>query len=111
MLRILLLAVFGYLVWRAVKPYLGAPQLAPKPPPPPAKKLPPEVRVDGKLAHEILGVAPDAPLREVQEAYKKLVLEHHPDRAEGRSAEERARAADRTKQINRAYELISGKRR
>lgn len=109
MLRVVLLAIFGFLLWRAVKPYLGSPQLPPKPtgPPPPARKTKPEERVDGRLAHEVLGVSERASLREVQEAYKRLVLEHHPDRVAAGSLEEQARAVERTKQINRAYELMS----
>jgi len=30
--------------------------------------------------HEILGISPDATVNQIKKAYRKLALEHHPDR-------------------------------
>lgn len=106
MLRVVLLLVFAFLLYRAVLPHLGPRKLkapAPTPPKPAAKK---EERVGGKLPHEVLGVARDASREAIQDAYKRLVREHHPDKKTHESVESRKRADDRTKEINRAYELL-----
>lgn len=106
LLRFILLAVFGYLLYLRVRPYLKAkPALegAPKP-----KPLPPsqEERWGGKLPHEILGVPRDADADTIQKAYFKLVHEHHPDRSATLSAAVQSEASDTTKAINWAYERL-----
>ncbi|NUP05238.1 MAG: DnaJ domain-containing protein [Polyangiaceae bacterium] len=114
MLRFILLAIFVFLLYRAAKPYLSAPALQDKTPrrnpPKPASKRAEEERVGGKLPHEVLGVAKDASWQNIQAAYRRLMLEHHPDKANHLEPEGRALAAERAKDINRAYELL-GKRR
>lgn len=106
LIRIILLGVFGYLLYLRVRAYLKAnPELegAPKSKPLGPKK---EERFDGRLPHEILGVARDADGEAVQKAYLKLVREHHPDRAATSSAAIQSEASDRTKAINWAYERL-----
>lgn len=49
----------------------------------------------------VLGVPEAAPIDQVREAYRRLALEHHPDRGGD---------ADRMAQINRAYEMRSNGR-
>jgi hypothetical protein len=56
-------------------------------------------------AHEVLGVAHNAPMDVVKRAFKKLVRLHHPD-----LHPHVAGASDRLKLINAAYAEISGKR-
>ena len=66
----------------------------------------PEVRYISHLAHttndsrEVLGVTPDA-CRLRSGAFRKLAMQYHPDRNPGD-----ADAAERMKEINRAYEAI-----
>ncbi len=49
--------------------------------------------------HEILGVSKDAPAREVQAAFRRLTMEHHPERHPGDPA-----AMERFRAINAAYQ-------
>lgn len=51
--------------------------------------------------HDVLGVAPDAPLFEVRAAYKKLAMKHHPDRAGGDLA--------RFQEVQAAYDALRTK--
>jgi DnaJ-domain-containing protein 1 len=110
-LRILLLAILAYLLVRTVRRYM--PQ-APKKIPPAKKKkapLPPappvEETIDGKTPHEVLGVSRDASDKEIRAAYQKLVKEYHPDRAATLAPEIREIAEKRTRQLNRAYEILT----
>lgn len=62
--------------------------------------------------HEVLGVAPDAPLAEVRAAWRQAVRESHPDllAARGVPPEAVRLAEDRLRDVNRAWEEISGRR-
>ena len=59
--------------------------------------------------HETLGVAADASVVEIKQAYRRLMKEHHPDRVAGLSEAEQAHAEERSKAINRAYAQLVGK--
>ncbi|CAI2175655.1 14104_t:CDS:2 [Funneliformis geosporum] len=52
-----------------------------------------------KYYYNVLGVAPEATPEEIKRAYKKLALQHHPDRKSGVEA--------KFKEIGEAYEVLS----
>ncbi len=54
--------------------------------------------------YEVLGVPRTATADEIKRAYRQLARKHHPDL---QPAAERARAAERFKEINEAYEVLS----
>ena len=51
--------------------------------------------------HDVLGVPPDASLSAVRAAYKKLAMQHHPDRAGG--------DAVRFREVQTAYDALRTK--
>src|SRR5438105_790614 len=51
--------------------------------------------------YDILGVSKEASEAEIKAAYRKLALEHHPDRGGGQTAE------TKFKKINEAYQVLS----
>ncbi|MEM9209669.1 MAG: co-chaperone DjlA [Pseudomonadota bacterium] len=59
-------------------------------------------------AYEALGVSADATDAEVKRAYRKLISENHPDKLASRGLPEsmRAVAEERSREINKAYDLI-----
>lgn len=63
--------------------------------------------------YQTLGVAPDARPDEVRRAYLRLALEHHPDRHRSAGADDRARADERIRAVNAAWEVLGdeGRRR
>jgi DnaJ-domain-containing protein 1 len=111
LLRFILLAILLYGVYRAVKGAMAKPKelkKAPAPKPPPlAPPPPPTETVDGKDPHEILGVEKGASPQTIRAAYQKLVKEYHPDRTATLASEIRELAEKRTRQINRAYEILT----
>jgi curved DNA-binding protein len=54
--------------------------------------------------YEVLGVPRTATADDIKQAYRRLARKHHPDL---QPAAERARAAERFKEINEAYEVLS----
>ncbi len=62
-------------------------------------------------AHEILGVAPDAPEGEIVAAYRKMARLYHPDRVSGLGPEFGELAERRMKEINAAYAELRAKKR
>jgi len=54
--------------------------------------------------YEILGVSKDADEKEIRNTYRKLAKKYHPDLNQGDE-----KAADRLKEINEAYEVLSDK--
>ena len=74
-------------------------------PPPPSKPRPPRA-VDFTSApshYTTLGVAPTASQAEIRAAYRRLALEHHPDRRGARGEERMAR-------VNAAYAVLDSPR-
>lgn len=64
----------------------------------------------GKSPYEILGVSPSASKKEVKAAYRKVILECHPDRTAGLSEEIMKFATEQAKVVNNAYEAIMRER-
>ena len=58
----------------------------------------------GSDPYQILGLPRTAGAREIKRAYRRLARKHHPDL---QPVAERARAAERFKEINEAYEVLS----
>lgn len=54
--------------------------------------------------YEVLGIKPGASQEEIKKAWKKMALEWHPDRNKSSEAEVKI------KEINEAYEILSGKK-
>ena len=59
-------------------------------------------------AYAVLGVSPSQTDDELKRAYRKLMLEHHPDKLAAKGLPENMRAfvEERARQINAAYDLI-----
>lgn len=62
--------------------------------------------------YDVLGVSPDTPLEDIKAAWRKLVLDSHPDRmlARGVPAEAVQLAEKRLIAINQAWEAVQGPR-
>ncbi|HKA25547.1 MAG TPA: J domain-containing protein [Candidatus Eisenbacteria bacterium] len=54
--------------------------------------------------YEVLGVARDASEKDIKRAYRQLARKHHPDL---QPPDQRAKASERFKEINEAYEVLS----
>jgi DnaJ like chaperone protein len=67
---------------------------------------PPSARLDG--AYAVLGVTREASDADVTRAYRRLMNRNHPDKLQARGASEAVlkNAAEKTRQIRAAYELI-----
>lgn len=59
--------------------------------------------------YKILGISKDATDDEIKKAYRKLAVQYHPDRQQGKSEDERAAAEEKFKEIAEAYEVLSDK--
>ena len=57
-------------------------------------------------AYKVLGVSPDATDEEVRKAYRKLAMEHHPDKVETLGEDIKKAAEQKFKQINEAKEIV-----
>ena len=58
-----------------------------------------------------LGLAPDASDAEVDQAYRRLISQYHPDKVAGAAPELREQAEKRARAINAAYDRIRSLRR
>ena len=67
---------------------------------------PPQQRLDD--AYAAFGLSPEASVTEIKHAYRKLMLENHPDKlaAKGLPENMRAIAEERAREINAAYDLL-----
>lgn len=54
----------------------------------------------------VLGLTSDASDAEVEQAYRRLISQYHPDRYAGLAADLRRQAETRAREINRAYDRI-----
>jgi DnaJ-class molecular chaperone len=69
---------------------------------PKAKGRPPRL----PTPYEVLGVTPRMTDEQIATAYKKLVVQNHPDKLQDRPIEEREEAAARMREINEAYAAL-----
>lgn len=60
--------------------------------------------------YRALGVAPDASDAEIDQAYRRLISQYHPDRVAGAAPELREQAERRAREINTAYDQIKTRR-
>ncbi|KAF1704459.1 J domain-containing protein [Pseudoxanthomonas suwonensis] len=58
-----------------------------------------------------LGLEPDASDAEIDQAYRRLMSQYHPDRVAGAAPELRAQAEQRARAINAAYDRIRALRK
>jgi DnaJ-domain-containing protein 1 len=79
--------------------YLAGPRYQPKPPPPPP---PPDPL---KPYYDAVGAPVGADLATVEKAWRRRVLENHPDRFMHDPAEQQ-RASDRLRRLNAAHEVL-----
>jgi hypothetical protein len=108
-LRAILLGILFFLAYRTYRRYFPADkQLKPKKAAPTLKASESAIeKVDGRDPHDILGVARGASPERIRSAYQRLVKEYHPDRAATLAPEIRALAEKRTREINRAYDILT----
>ena len=60
--------------------------------------------------YEVLGVTVDATDAEIEQAYRRLISQYHPDRVANAPPEAREAAGRRAGEINAAYDRIRRKR-
>ncbi|MDH5823021.1 DnaJ domain-containing protein [Luteimonas sp. RD2P54] len=56
--------------------------------------------------YRVLGVGEDASEAEIDQAYRRLMAQYHPDRLSGAAPELRAEAEKKAREINGAYDRI-----
>lgn len=61
-------------------------------------------------AYKVIGVDPDASEQEIKRAYRKLTLQHHPDRVSQHGADVERSAKEKYQKIVDAYEIIKEQR-
>lgn len=61
--------------------------------------------------HEVLEIAPDASLEQIDYAYRRLVAQYHPDKVASLGPELRALAERMTVELNQAYDAARKARR
>ncbi|GKY94623.1 hypothetical protein MPSEU_000427800 [Mayamaea pseudoterrestris] len=64
---------------------------------------------DANDPYSVLGITHAATKTQISAAYRKLMMEHHPDLQAGRSEAEKQRAIERTKLINEAYRILKSR--
>lgn len=62
-----------------------------------------------QLACKIIGVSEHASMDEIKKAYRGLVKLHHPDRFATESSEQQQLAAERFKEVQKAYEVLESR--
>jgi DnaJ-domain-containing protein 1 len=61
--------------------------------------------------YRVLGLTREASDGEVDQAYRRLISQYHPDRLSGAAQELRAQAEQRAREINGAYDRIKAERK
>lgn len=60
-----------------------------------------------KLPHDILGISRRASQEEIKKAYRKKMAEYHPDKVAHLGEELQDKAAEKTREIQQAYEALT----
>jgi len=60
--------------------------------------------------YRVLGVSPDASQAEIDQAYRRLMSQYHPDKLAGAAPELIKQAELRSREINTAYDKIKAQR-
>lgn len=102
MLRIIIISVALFFLWRLVKGQLLGPATR-------RQDLPGSSGGSARAPYEVLGVAPTATPEEIRAAYQALVRQYHPDKVDNMAPELRELAEQRTKEINAAYNQLRKK--
>ncbi|MGO1002808.1 MULTISPECIES: J domain-containing protein [Lysobacter] len=63
-------------------------------------------KLRGDNPYAVLGLSTDASDSEVDQAYRRLMAQYHPDRVTQAAPELRSQAEQRAREINRAYDRI-----
>jgi len=66
---------------------------------------------DRAAPYRVLGVAPDASQAEIDQAYRRLMSQYHPDKLAGAAPDLIEHAERRTREINSAHDRIKAQRR
>jgi DnaJ-class molecular chaperone len=61
--------------------------------------------------YRVLGLTREASDGEVDQAYRRLISQYHPDRLSGAASELRAQAENKAREINGAYDRIKAERK
>ena len=61
--------------------------------------------------YAVLGLSEDATDTEIEQAYRRLISQYHPDRLAGAAAELRRQAETKAREINAAYDRIQALRK
>jgi DnaJ-domain-containing protein 1 len=61
--------------------------------------------------HAVLGVSRDADADAIEEAYRRLIAQYHPDKVANAAPEIRELAERRAREINTAYETLQPRRK
>lgn len=62
-----------------------------------------------KDLYKVLGVEKNATAEQIKRQYKKLAIQYHPDKQQGKSEQEKKDAEEKFKEINEAYSILSDK--
>lgn len=65
----------------------------------------------GEDPYSVLGLTSEASNAEIEQAYRRLISRHHPDRMNGDAGELRQHAETRAREINQAYDRIKSLRK
>jgi preprotein translocase subunit Sec63 len=67
-------------------------------------------RIDRDQHYRVLGLTQDASDAEVDQAYRRLISQYHPDRVSGAASDLREQAERKARDINAAYDRIKASR-
>lgn len=62
-------------------------------------------------AYRVFGLTPEASDAQLEQAYRKLISQYHPDKLAGAAPELQAQAQARAREINAAYDRIQKQRK